>query len=59
MAENIKTYAVFTWKVANKLNEMGFHPIGKRLDFKDPTKEVILFEDTLELRKAIKNIMKK
>lgn len=59
MAENIKTYAVFTWKVANKLNEMGFHPIGKRLDFKDPTKEVILFEDTIALREAIKKILYK
>ena len=54
-----KTFAVFTWKLANALNERGFKPVGKRLDFKDPTHEVILFKDTPELRQAIKEITKK
>ena len=55
----LKTYAVFTWKLANKLAEMGFRPIGKRLNYKDPTQEVILFEDTSELRAAIHTLTKK
>ena len=53
------TYAVFTWKLANKLFELGFKPIGKRLNYKDPTQEVILFEDTPELRAAILILTKK
>lgn len=54
-----QTYAVFTWKLANKLYEMGFKPVGKRLNYKDPTQEVILFEDTPELRAAILTLTKK
>ena len=54
-----KPYVVFTWKLANALNERGFQPIGKRLNFKDPTQEVILFEDTPKLRAAVKDIQKK
>lgn len=54
--ERIKTYAVFTWRVANELNKRGFRPVGKRLDFKDPTKEVILFEDTAAIHEAVKEI---
>lgn len=56
---NKKPYVVFTWKLANELNARGFTPIGKRLNFKDPTQEVILFEDSYELREAIKEIQKK
>lgn len=55
----MKTYAIFTWKLANALNERGFKPIGKRLNYKDPTQEVILFEDTPELRQAVKEIIGK
>lgn len=55
----MKTYAVFTWRLANALNERGFKPVGKRLNFKDPTQEVILFEDTPELRQAVKEIIGK
>lgn len=54
-----QTYAVFTWKLANKLYKMGFKPVGKRLNYKDPTQEVILFEDTPELRAAILTLTKK
>lgn len=57
--ETKKTYAVFTWRVANALYARGFKPVGKRLNYKDPTQEVILFEDSLELRQAIKEINKK
>ena len=49
----MKTYKIFTWKLANKLNELGFTPVGKSLNYKDPTKVVILFEDTPLLRKAV------
>lgn len=55
----MKTIVVFTWRVANELNNLGFHPIGKRLNYKDPTQEVILFEDTPELRQALNTIIKK
>lgn len=54
-----KPYVVFTWKLANELNARGFIPIGKRLNFKDPTQEVILFKDSPSLREAIKDIQKK
>ena len=54
-----KPYVVFTWKLANELNARGFTPIGKRLNFKDPTQEVILFTDSPALRDAIKEIQKK
>ena len=55
----LKTYAVFTWRLANKLAQLGFAPIGKRLNYKDPTQEVILFKDTPELRAAILSLTKK
>jgi len=54
-----KTYAIFTWKLANKLFQRGFKPVGKALNYKDPTREVILFEDTPELRQAIKELTSK
>ena len=54
-----KEYAVFTWKLANKLHELGFKAVGTRLNYKDPTQEVILFEDTPSLREAIRNLTKK
>ena len=49
-------YAVFTWKLANRLYELGFRPIGSRLNYKDPTQQVILFEDTPELRATIQKL---
>ena len=54
-----KPYVVFTWRLANALHKRGFTPIGKQLNHKDPTQEVILFADTPELRQAIKEITKK
>lgn len=57
--ETKNAYKVFTWRLANKLAELGFRPIGKRLNYKDPTKFVILFDDTPELREAIKNLTAK
>lgn len=56
---SIKTYAVFTWKLANKLHELGFKALGTRLNYKDPTQEVILFADTPELRAAIQQLTAK
>lgn len=55
----MKHYVVYTWALANKLNARGFRPIGKELNYKDPTHEVILFEDTPALRQAIKELTKK
>ena len=55
----MKHYIVYTWALANKLNERGFRPVGKELNYKDPTHEVILFEDTPALRQAIKELTKK
>ena len=57
--KHLKHYIIYTWKLANKLNELGFRPVGKQLNLKDPTKEVILFEDTPALRKAIQDLTKK
>ena len=54
-----RKFKVFTWKLANQLNNLGFRPLGKELNRKDPTREVILFEDTPELRAAIKNLTAK
>ena len=55
----MKYYIVYTWKLANRLNDLGFHPVGKQLNIKDPTQEVILFEDTPALRSAIKELTSK
>lgn len=55
----MKHYVVYTWALANKLNKRGFRPVGKELNYKDPTHEVILFEDTPALRQAIKELTKK
>lgn len=55
----MKEYAIFTWRLANALAQLGFKPIGKRLNYKDPTQEVILFEDTPSLRTAIQKLTKK
>lgn len=55
----MKHFIVYTWNLANKLNDLGFKPIGKKLNIKDPTQEVILFEDTPELREAIKRLTHK
>lgn len=55
----MRTYKIYTWKLANKLNNLGFRPVGKQLNFKDPTQEVILFEDTPAFRAALNKILKK
>ena len=55
----MKTYKVFTWKLANKLRARGFHPVGKALNYKDPTQDIILFKDTPELRAAIQELTAK
>lgn len=57
--EKKKEYAIFTWKLANQLHKMGFRALGTRLNYKDPTQDVILFEDTPELRKAIQQLAAK
>ena len=59
MADERKCYKVFTWKLANKLSDLGFRPVGQRLNYKDPTRKVILFEDTPALRQAIKELTQK
>lgn len=53
----MRTYKIFTWKLANKLFNAGYKPVGKTLNLKDPTQEVILFEDTVDFRQALKNIL--
>ena len=54
-----KTYAVFTWRLANQIHQLGFKAVGTRLNYKDPTQQVILFEDTPELREAIQKLTHK
>lgn len=53
----MRTYKIFTWRLANKLFNAGYKPVGKTLNLKDPTQEVILFEDTPEFRETLKNIL--
>lgn len=55
----MKHFIVYTWTLANKLYNRGFKPLGKELNIKDPTHYVILFEDTPELRQAVKELTQK
>lgn len=55
----MKTFKIFSWRIANELFNLGFKPVGKALNHRDPTKTVILFNDTPELRAALENLTKK
>lgn len=46
-------YVIYSKKVANKLERLGFKVIKIEPNYKDPTRAVYFFEDTPELREAI------
>ena len=50
------TYKVFTTKVANALCKRGFRVVGTAINNQKPWLNVFLFEDTEELRTAIKEL---
>lgn len=49
-------YRVFTKKLANKLCRKGFKIIGTELNNQKPWLYVYVFEDTEELREAVKQL---
>lgn len=50
------TYKVFTTKIANALCKRGFRVVGTAINNQKPWLNVFLFEDTEELRAAIKEL---
>lgn len=54
----MKTYKVYTKKVANLLCRQGFRVVGTDINNQKPWLNVFLFEDTSELRAAISSIVK-
>jgi len=46
-------YVVYSKKVANKLEHMGFKVLKIEPNYKYPNRAVYFFEDTVELREAI------
>lgn len=53
------TYKVFTTKIANALCKRGFRVVGTAINNQKPWLNVFLFEDTEELRAAIKELTDK
>lgn len=49
-----KDYVVYSLRLANILSNKGFQIKGTRINYKNPKYTVFMFEDTEELRKAIK-----
>jgi hypothetical protein len=48
-------YAIFSIKLATQLIRMGFSTVGTAINNKCPTHLVFYFEDTAELRQAVKD----
>ena len=46
-------YVVYSKKVANKLERLGFKVLKVEPNIKDPSRAVYFFEDTAELRAAL------
>ena len=46
-------YIVYSKKVANKLERMGFTVLKVEPNYKDPKRAVYIFEDTPKFREAI------
>lgn len=51
-----KTFKVFTKKLANQLHKEGFKIIGTEINNEKPWFYVYCFENTEELREAVKRI---
>ncbi len=56
MTKETKTYKVFTIKLTKELCKQGFKVIGTAPNYQKPWLYVYLFEDTPELRQAIKDL---
>lgn len=56
MDKETKTYKVFTLKLARLLCEKGFIVIGTLPNAQKPWLNVYLFEDSAELREAVKQM---
>lgn len=52
-------YKIFTKKLANQLCNEGFKIVGTIINNEKPWLYVYLFEDTLELREAVKRLKTK
>lgn len=57
--DNMKTFKIFTMKLARELGLRGFKCVATEPNRKAPWFNVYLFEDTDELHKAITEINKK
>lgn len=56
MLKETNTYKVFTLKLARKLCEQGFIVVGTQPNAQKPWLNVYLFDDTEELRQAVKEL---
>ena len=52
-------YTIFMQHIANKLESMGFNVVKMAKNNKDPRYMVYYFEDTVELREALRKILHK
>lgn len=52
----MKNYVVYSLRVANDLVNKGFEILGTGINIQNPQYKVFFFEDTKELREAIKAI---
>ena len=51
-----KYFVIYTKRLARKLIEQGFECLGTEIDNKNPKYDVYLFEDTQEVRIAVKEL---
>lgn len=58
MTNQNKTFKVFTKKLANALCKKGFKVVGTAINNEKPWLNVFLFDDTEDLRTAIKELTK-
>ena len=54
--DKMKNYVVYSLRVANELVNKGFKIQGTGINIQNPQYKVFFFEDTKELREAIKAI---
>lgn len=52
----MKKYVVFSLKIANELVKRGFEIVDTGINIDDPRYKVFYFEDTIDFRKAFKEI---
>lgn len=54
-----KTKIIYSSKIAGQLCRQGFQIVGTDINSKKPWLDTFIFEDTIELRKALNNIFNK